>query len=369
MTGRAFPLLLAIAALAVPAPAAAHQAHCDRPAPDDFKGDRLRLVKLGQFAAATALAAPDGHRRLYVVERRGRVRMLQEGKILKEPFLDLSSEISPTVSDVLNERGMVSIAFDPGYPETRRVYVGYSDADGDFRVDSFRVSPGGRHALMDTRRPLLHVEHTASAQHYAGQLAFGPDHLLYVSLGDAETRERARKKGLYGKVVRLDPKHPAKLTAIATGLRNPYRFSFDPATGDLVLADVGEDAYDEVDVIPVGHKGLVDFGWPVFEGPAREQPGEVPRYLAPVLSLPHPYVSAVVGGFVMRGPRLPAFKGRYVFGDFCDGWIATSRLTPKAHDTRSEGLTLPYLTAFGQDPEGRLYTVTLAGGVFAVRSR
>jgi glucose/arabinose dehydrogenase len=372
MTGRALLLLLAITALAAPASAVAHQAHCDSPPPADLTGNHLRLVPLGAFAAPVSLASPPGRRLLYVAERNGRVMILEHGQAVSEPFLDLSSEIAPTVSAMFNERGMQSIAFDPGYPRVRLVYVGYSDADGDFRVDSFGVSAGGKHALIATRRNLLRVEHSVTATHYGGQVAFGPDGLLYVSLGDEELRGRAQGRGPYGKVLRLDPRHPARTTYVATGLRNPYRFSFDRSRGDLVLGDVGEDHYEEVDFLPKGRKGIANFGWPLFEGPERfkGESGPVPAgYVAPVLSLEHPYVTAVVGGFVARDPQMPAYAGRYVFGDFCDGWVASTKLLPKTHDTRFEGLTVPYLSTFGQDSRGRLYAASLAGGVYAVRSR
>jgi glucose/arabinose dehydrogenase len=203
--------------------------------------------------------------------------------------------------------------------------------------------------------------------HYAGEIAFGPDGLLYVSLGDAHQSWLAQRAGLYGNVVRFDPRRPRRRSSFAIGLRNPYRFSFDRETGDFALADVGEDRYDELNFVPAGRKRKTNFGWPHFEGPLTRLTGTPPRRaVGPALALAHPYVSAVVGGYVVRDPRMRRHQGRYLFGDFCDGWLATTRLARSARDTRLEGLTVPYLSGFGQAANGRLYATSIAGPVYAV---
>ena len=195
------------------------------------------------------------------------------GRLLEEPFLDLSREIAPTIDTDFNERGLFSIAFDPDYADSRRFYLFFSDADGDARIREFRRSPNPDRALK-TGEDLLVVEHSLSKQHYGGHLAFGPDQKLYASVGDAKSPLLAqRPRGLYGRLLRLNPRRPsAPVRSRAFGLRDPYRFSFDRLTGDLIATDVGEESWEEINFLPRAHRGSVNFGWPRFEGPPGVRP-------------------------------------------------------------------------------------------------
>ena len=311
---------------------------------------------MARFEQPVHVTAPPGEAdRLFVVERPGRIRVVLRGRRLARPFLDLSGEIAHTVSAEKNERGMATVAFAPDYARSRRFYVFYSDARGDVRVDEFRRSrTDPNRASPSSRRSLLRVKHHFEELHYAGQLAFGPDRLLYVSLGDADLPDHAQRPDRpYGKVLRIDPRRPARRpTVFARGLRNPHRFSFDRLTGDLLLGDVGGSDYDEIDFVRSGLRGPLNFGWPVFEGPLRRTAAPLASHTLPALALPHPFVTAVVGGFVVRTRELPGYYGRYLYGDFCDGWVASARPGPRFEDNRLEGLTVPYLASFGEDGGG-----------------
>jgi glucose/arabinose dehydrogenase len=359
-----------LALLVVPSVAVAHKAHCEAPPPTDLEGDGLRFVPLVQgLAEPVYVTGAPGTDRLFVVERSGRVRVVRGGRALRRPFLDLSDEIAPTVDTDKNERGMATVAFRPDYRRSGRFYVFYSDARGDVRVDEFRRSPRDPdRALRSSRRNILHVRHDFEQLHYAGQLAFGPDRLLYVSLGDADLPDHAQLRDrLRGKVLQLDPRHPRRDPRVfALGLRNPHRFSFDRLTRDFLLGDVGEDDYDEIDFLPAGSKAGANFGWPVYEGPERVADGTIRGYRPPALSLAHPFATAVVGGYVVRNRELSGYWGRYLYGDFCDGWVASAVIGEEPADNRLEGVTVPYLVSFGEDRKGRIYGVSTIGVLYRV---
>ena len=361
---------VALALLVCPHPAAAHKAHCEEPPPTDLEGDGIRFAPFveGLVEPVYVTGAP-GTGRLFVVERAGRVRVVKDGRLVRRPFLDLSSEIEPTVSIEKNERGMATIAFPPDYRRSGRFYVFYSDRRGDVRVDEFRRSPRDPdHARRSSRRHLLHVRHDFEELHYAGQLQFGPDGLLYVSLGDADLPDHAQRRDrLYGKVLRLDPRAARSRARIfALGMRNPHRFSFDRLTGDFILGDVGEDDYDELDFLPAGTKPGANFGWPVYEGPERVASGSVSGYRPPAIPLAHPFATAVVAGYVVRNHDLPGYYGRFLYGDFCDGWVASAVVGEEPDDNRLEGITVPYLVSFGEDRKGRIYGVSTIGVLYRV---
>ena len=362
-------ILAAAAALVVPAPAAAHKAHCSEPPPADLVGPGLRLDRLlgHKFEQPVHIASePRRSRRLFVVERTGTIRVLVDGRLRERPFLDLSREIAPTVSAERNERGMATMAFSPRYRTNGRFYVFYSDRRGDIRVDEFRRGRNPNRARMSSRRNVLWVKHFFEEVHYGGQIAFGPDGLLYVSVGDAEMPGHAQLNRPYGKILRLNPRGSRPPEIVASGLRNPYRFSFDPRTGDLVVGDVGRDLYEEIDVVPAGRRRIANFGWPFFEGPVRLREGTARGYVPPALAIEHPTASAVVAGHVVTAGELPAYTGRFIYGDFCDGWIATAELGTQLTDVRDEGVTLPFLSTFGIDASGGLYAASTEGGVYRV---
>jgi glucose/arabinose dehydrogenase len=297
-------------------------------------------------------------RRLYVVEQRGLVRVVAGGRLLPRPFLDVRRL-------VLHKElaGLLSLAFAPDYRRSRRLYVDYVGRDRDVHVVEYRA--GGGRALPSTARELLHVVIPSKSldNHYGGQLAFGPDGFLYVGIGDGTAKAAAQDpESLLGKLVRIDPRRdPVQPEIVAYGLRNPWRFSFDRATGDLSVGDVGADTWEEVDYLPRGTRWPVDFGWPAYGGRARldePAPAAPGKLVFPALVYRHARngCSAVVGGYVYRGRGLASLRGRYVYGDFCAGKVWSVRMRGgRARGRRLEATLGSLISSFGEDAAGELY--------------
>ena len=229
---------------------------------------------------------------------------------------------------------------------------------------------------MSSERVLVHVPTVRKDPygHYGGQLAFGPDGLLYAGFGDADQPEAAQDPTtLLGKIVRLDvATRGAEPEVVASGLRNPWRLSFDPATGDLYVGDVGENLREEVDRLPHGFRGLANFGWPVWEGSVRvgsAAAGLEGRLLTPFLEYRHASgrCNSVTGGVVYRGSELARLRDRYVYGDLCGGVSSVTVRGGVARDRRPEPLSPPgLLVSFAEGRQGQLYVVALNGGVYEV---
>jgi glucose/arabinose dehydrogenase len=284
-----------------------------------------------------------------------------------KPFLDLSGSTSSNPGERNNERGMVSLAFAPDYARSRLLYVFHTDLKGDSRVEQLKASPDGSHVPKSSARTILRVRHSFSKQHFAGGLAFGPDRRLYVSLGDAMNNRWAQRRRLYGQIVSLDPAHPAKtLRVLAKGLRNPYRIAFDSFTGDLLVGDVGETTYEEVDVLDPLRKTIANLGWPFIEGPKRHFKGTIHHLVKPRISYSHKNGTAVVGGVAIRDPRMPELRRRYVYADYCNGWVALARIHRRKPAPRKTGLMLPLVTSIGEDASGRLYLTSRGSGIYRI---
>jgi glucose/arabinose dehydrogenase len=325
---------------------------------------RLELVAGGLSSPVDVTAAPGDPESLYVAEQTGRVRVVRRGEVRPEPFLDLSRLVRPN-----GEQGLLGLAFHPGYAENGRLYVHYSDRRGDTRVVELR-SNGGR-VLPGTARELLYVRQPYE-NHNGGQLAFGPDALLYLGLGDGGSafdpgRRAQDPRSLLGKLLRVDVERPeARWEIVALGLRNPWRFAFAEA-GDLYVADVGQDAWEEINVLPAGQRGLVNFGWDLYEGPERVEEGQPSggRLTGPVAAYPHGDECSVTGGRVYRGELVPSLRGRYLYGDYCSGRIWSLRWTGgEEAEVREEPLSLPTLTAFGEGPDRELYLAAQSGALY-----
>jgi glucose/arabinose dehydrogenase len=336
------------------------------------------------------LASPSGDDRLFVVEKGGFVRIIDGGALLPEPFLDLSDQVSTRA-----EQGLLGLAFAPDYVTSGRFYVHYTNLDGDTRVSSFQVSADPNRADETSEASVLSVEQPGPA-HNGGQLAFGPDGMLYIGLGDGGSRGgeddgRGQSLGdLLGSVLRLDvsagsgytvpPDNPfvdvagARGEIWSYGLRNPWRFSFDRSTGDLYIADVGETDWEEVNRSTVADgagRGL-NYGWSLMEGPdclvdGCDQTGLTP----PTVAYSHGEGCSITGGYVYRGTAVPELQGQFLFADFCFGWVHS---IPSSGDP-GEPVDWPALspgdnvTSFGEDAAGELYILTASGGVFKIVSR
>jgi glucose/arabinose dehydrogenase len=331
----------------------------------------LRLKQVGTFDSPVYLTAPPGDRsRLFVVEQGGRVWIKRGGKRLARPFLDISRRISSG-----GERGLLSLAFAPDYRSSGRFYVYFTARDGDIRIVEYRRQSANRADPRSARR-LLSVTHPAS-NHNGGLVLFGPDGLLYAGLGDGGgggdrhgPRGNAQNLGtVLGKIIRFDPRQrPVRPQIYAYGLRNPWRFSFTPS-GNLVIADVGQNAVEEVDI--VSRRGA-NLGWRVFEGRSRYTSGEsAPGHIPPVIQRFHSDGNcSITGGVVVRDPVLSELRGRYVFGDFCKGDIESARLRgTKARNVRGTPLHVDSLSSFGVDGRRRVYALSLSGPVYRLVPR
>ena len=291
----------------------------------------------GSFDQPVHVNGPDGDAaRVFVVEKTGRVQLVVDGARQATPFLDVSAI---TEADPATERGLLSIAFAPDYATSGLFYVfltGKAGAIPGSALGDVIVFEGRRSAADPNRadpaplRPLFSITHPAT-NHNGGQLAFGPDGLLYASVGDGASGANAQDAGSrLGKLLRLDPRAAGATPSVwALGLRNPWRFSFDRITGDVLIGDVGEGTKEEIDRVPAGTAPGSNLGWPACEGDVTLSAGgcATPGFTPPVLVLSHgDGYSAVIGGFVVRDPGLPSLLGRYVFGDLSKGTLFSAAL-------------------------------------------
>ncbi|MBD0349442.1 MAG: PQQ-dependent sugar dehydrogenase [Thermoleophilia bacterium] len=342
----------------------------------------LRRIASG-LASPVYVTAPRTERdRLYVVLRSGAVRILARGRLQPRPFLDLRGDVS-----VSGEMGLLSIAFPPDYATTRRFYAIFNDVEGALRLVEYHVADG--RADESSARVLVRIPHEDSPYHNGGQLAFGPDGWLYAGVGDGGyfredgVRTRPDPRGnsqntsvLLGKLFRLDVAEPdPQPVVVAYGLRNPWRFSFAPRSGDLVVADVGWNAVEEVNLLQRGSP-LRNFGWSIYEGRQRRNPEHV--QLNPAGRLTWPILTyethrngncSITGGYVYRG-RIARLRGRYVFGDYCSGRIwSTVIRNGRASRRRVEPYRVRALASFGEDANGELYAISLRGAIYRFARR
>ncbi len=370
---RALPAILLLALL--PAPARA----------DTLEANGLRLVKIGDFAAAVHVTAPPGDdHRVFVVQQgsgtTAAIRVVRDGATLSEPFLSLSG-----VAHQRAEQGLLSMAFAPDYATSGRFYVYYNDAGActgancDVRVDEFRRADAD-HADASSRRPVFSLSHRDAPNHNGGQLQFGPDGLLYAAPGDGGTGgdpecDAQRADSKLGKVLRLDPVASSSPQVVASGLRNPFRFSFDRLTGDFVVGDVGDSAKEEVDFVAAGRLAGANFGWNVFEGnnPVSTSCAMPPlaSYAAPSITYDHPSPgpAAVTGGFVVRDLSVAPLLGRYVYADYFAGDIRSAVIGPGTQSGDGPtGLQADMLASFGEDSRCRIHVVSQAGPVYRLEA-
>jgi len=329
--------------------------------------------------------------RLYVVEQAGRVRVVREGTLLPDPFVDITPKVL-----LGDERGLLSITFHPDFERNGRFFLYYTDRSGALVIARYEAGADPDVADPASERVLLTIPHPRG-NHNGGQTAFGPDGFLYVGTGDGggggDPDGNGQHRGtLLGKLLRLDvdvdepPYHriPASNPFVgqagargeiwAWGLRNPWRFAFDRGTGDLYVADVGQQLYEEVNVQPAGSTGGENYGWNVMEGKHCYQPGcSTAGLVQPVLEYGHDPACSITGGFVYRGCRMPDLRGTYFYGDLCAAFIrtfrgrdATERRDVTAELSPGGAVTIDQIVSFGEDARGELYVVDYGGEVFQI---
>lgn len=334
--------------------------------------------------------AGDGSNRLFVVEKAGVIRIVVDGALLTSPFLDISEQVKSNG----NEQGLLGLAFAPTYSETGFFFINYIDSEGNTVIARYQVSAADANvADPDSAFVILQIEQPAS-NHNGGMLAFGPDGYLYVGMGDGGGGGDRYGNGqnpatLLGKLLRLDvmsnPEQPYTIPADnpwvtadwngedmrdevwALGLRNPWRFSFDRATGDLWIGDVGQNQFEEIDYTPAGQGGI-NYGWPIMEasacynsaGKTCEQAG----LQLPVAEYSHSGHCSVTGGYVYRGAAFPALQGVYLYGDYCSGTIWATWFDGNGVWQTAELLdSNASVSSWGEDEAGELYITDLANGI------
>jgi len=382
-------LCAALALIALPACGTAQQRH--------ERGGGVALKKVGNFDEPTYVTgAPGFLKLLFVVEQAGRVAVMRGGHELGHPFLDISGLVGDG-----GERGLLSIAFPPDYLQTRRFYAYYTDNQGNIRVDEFHRRTATR-AAPGSRRPVIEIPHPVNANHNGGQLQFLGD-LLYLGTGDGGSggdppNNAQNKESLLGKLLRIDPRpsdgraytvpadnpfvgKPGRDEIYSYGLRNPFRFSFDTTSAKqprIVIADVGQNHFEELDYTAVAGANGANFGWDAFEGnaPYTEENSGTPdpgNTIKPILAYSHDRDGgscSIIGGYMVGKGGPDTLRGRYLYADYCSGVLRSliPHLRRGSSDHRT-GLLVTSPASFGEDDRGRIYVTSQDGTVYRIVAR
>jgi glucose/arabinose dehydrogenase len=360
-------LIVAIAAVAIPGAACGQGNSAGSQGREQA---RMRTFVSGLDSPVYVTAPRSEPNKLYVVEQPGVIRVVVDGKLQAKPFLDIRSRVRSG-----GEQGLLSVAFHPRYAKNHRFFVYFNDrSSGDVRVYEFRSN--GSVGLPSTGKSLLRVNHREFSNHNGGQLQFGPDGRLYTGTGDGgsggDPHNHSQNLGSrLGKLMRLNvDKRGARWQIVGYGLRNPWRFSWDRATRNLYIGDVGQDEWEEVDVrTPRQQRALNNYGWRVWEGRSRYTSGQRvnPRgtLVFPIAVYSHSQGCSITGGYVYRGKAVPSMRGRYLYGDYCNGtiWSLRSSGGKLRSGPRREPFTVAGLSSFGEDPAGELYATSLDNGI------
>ncbi|MEJ2758400.1 MAG: PQQ-dependent sugar dehydrogenase [Anaerolineales bacterium] len=327
--------------------------------------------------------AGDGSGRIFVLEKSGRIQVYVEGVQQEAPFLDIVSLVNS--NDF--ERGLLGLAFHPNYAENGLFFVDYTDVDGNTVVARYQVSDDPNAADPNSAVVLLNINQPY-ANHNGGMLAFGPDGYLYIGMGDGgaggDPKGNAQSMNtLLGKILRIDVDNaadgkpygipdgnaPGGLPEIwALGLRNPWRFSFDRVTGEMLIGDVGQGAWEEIDILPNGILGGINLGWDYYEGthPYEGTAPDSASLIYPVIEYGHGNGNcSVSGGYTYRGAQLPDFQGVYLYGDYCSGTVWGALPGSDSTWQTSQLFQLnANISSFGEDEAGELYLVDLQGTIY-----
>lgn len=322
---------------------------------------------------------PDGSGRLFVIEKPGRIRIIENGQLVETPFLDITDRVGSSG----NEQGLLGLAFHPQYQENGRFFVNYTDTRGDTVISRFQaaedpniVDPNSEVRLFGYDQPF--------PNHNGGVMTFGPDGYLYIGSGDGgaagDPMGNAQNTNmLLGKILRVDvdsaepyvvpADNPFGNEVWAYGLRNPWRMSFDKATGDLYIGDVGQGEWEEIDFLAAGSPGGANFGWDHREGAHDYEGGGPEGIIDPVAEYSHPEGGcSVTGGYVYRG-SMPEWNGIYLYGDYCTGMIWGLLQIDGGWQVQKLFDVDVTITSFGQDEQGEIYLISDSGGIFRLVSQ
>lgn len=351
------------------------------PPPRDI-ASQVRLVEIGSGFDRPVLltfAPGDPKKRLFVVEQRGAIRILENGRPSKKPFFTITGLSSG------NEQGLLGLAFHPGFAKNGKLYVNYTSKDRNTHVVEYTVSATDPDSVdVATRRELFTIDQPYS-NHNGGHLEFGPDGKLYTGMGDGGAANDPQGNGqnersLLAKLLRIDVDTPdARPEIVHQGLRNPWRFSFDRKTGDLYIGDVGQNLWEYVHAARAGETERKNFGWNIVEGThcfdaesgTNTQRCDRTGLTPPLVEYPHEQGCSITGGRVYRGTALPVLDGRYFYADFCTGLLRSfvwTRGVVREHWDWKPAIdvknVLGQVSSFGTDPDGELYVVELTGSIY-----
>ena len=342
----------------------------------------VQLVPAGAFVTPVGMAARPGEDGYYVVQKVGLIHAVRGGILDPVPVLNVVGEVSTQL-----EQGLLGLAFSP---DGSKMYVNLTDPDGASHIIEYTMDGG--YADVSSKRELIELEQPFS-NHNAGHLAFGPDGYLYAALGDGGSGGDPEGNGqnlssMLGSLLRIDPTPSDTLPYTipetnpfvgtpdaaeeiwAYGLRNPWKFSFDRVTGDLWIADVGQNLYEEIDFQPASSDGGENYGWNSMEGFHPYEGGTEPdNHTPPIFEYDHSGgACSVTGGYVYRGDDVPSLQGAYIYSDWCEGSIHALTYDGTTVTDVDLGLDVPQIAAFGEDSEGELYAISLAGPIFKFSS-
>lgn len=347
----------------------------DPPEPVGPVVDGVRLRVLSEdLHHPVAIAVVPNDSRIFVAQRLGAIRIIEDGQLRSEPLLN----IQPKLSNLNYEQGLLGLALHPQFASNGLFYVNYTALGNDTHVVRYRMSEGDRYRADPASETLiLHVPQPGP-RHNGGNLVFGPDGMLYIGMGDGDSPPSAQDPtSLLGALLRIDvvggspyaipSDNPfvgseGRDEIWATGLRNPWRFSFDAGSDRLLIGDVGASLWEEINDVPAAEAGL-NFGWPRMEGPLCTDPDGCDAFVEPILAYGHEDGScAVVGGHVYRGSALPELTGHYFYGDNCHNWLRSFEPgNPEEVRTWDFGDEIGSIFSFGVDAENELYVLTIDG--------
>lgn len=352
---------------------------------------RLALQEVvSGLSAPLFLTVPSGDPRLFIVERAGSIRIVQNGTLLATPFLDITSRVT-----TLGEGGLLSMAFDPQYASNGFFFIYFTDLSGDIAIERFQVSSGDPNLADPAALRILTIAHRNFSNHNGGLVAFGPDGFLYIGTGDGggggDTLGNGQNlNALLGKLLRIDVRNaganqPYAIPSLnpfvgqanrlgeiwAYGLRNPWRYAFDEATGLLYIADVGQNRIEEVNVAAAATAG-VNYGWNITEGSLcyPGDPCDKQGLTLPVLEYAHDASGgcSITGGRVYRGSAIPELRGRYFYSDYCNGWLRSFVYSNGAAAEQIDWniINVGLIYSFGEDAQKELYMLTSTGRVYKI---